>query len=106
MAELDLQDMLIQLFSPKDNRSTWRVRTRLMKHIVDYSIREHRSGLLGNVIEKKKSSQTIQYLYTILKYNLGKLYQTLLTSSQSYIVSVILLQTSTGEVICFSLVLF
>lgn len=54
MVELDLQDMLIKLFSQKDNRSTWRVRKQLMKRIADYSIREHRSGLLENIIVKKK----------------------------------------------------
>lgn len=46
MAELDLPDMLIQPFSQKDNRSTWQVGKRLMKRIADYSIREHKSGLL------------------------------------------------------------
>lgn len=74
--ELDLQDMLIQLFSQKDSRNTWRVRKQLMKHIADYSTREHRSVLLENVIETN---------HFLLRENLtilGKFVLTLLTRSQ------------------------
>lgn len=65
MVELDLQDIVIQFFSQKDNRSTWKVGKQLMKRIADYSIREHRSGLLKNIIERKKLCLlTNQYIDT------------------------------------------